>query len=648
MSDQKISEKAKQFIYKEKIRCSICYEVPIIKEITNTGGATFFITAECLNRHGVLLCAIEDFCSDKTQLSHIKCFNCNTVQGVVDSVASFFYFCKDCNRFFCPKCFRAHYKKFKNTHSISRIDKIDNICKEHDGPFNSFCVDCNMNLCPLCLQRIHFEHKTLTYSSIMPPANEINEILSKLDQQKAQLDIIYLNLDKFVKFVSDKVAEYKKNINTALKFNTLVYNSLQEKRINYQSIVNIKKVLDIDITDVSFIKDIKDEIDKVVHLISSKSTIKYLSADKTLQYSKTLDKDLLEVVKKTAETIKGRPLLLDNLIEENNKEKKEEVDDFTESELLKEIGKTNKIILKKEDIFGDIKKIYPIKNLDIYLMIIDNGIFVYDTFNNDLLNYIDINDELKYNEINSITYYYNNIDNILYLLVGTNQNKIKVYSLDVKSDFSHKLLQEISEINLIDIFCNKKNQLLVLDENGLCFYKFLDGKYNKNKYIENDENEKLKKLYETDNYLVFANDKQDKISFYDKNQLLFSLDVPTDEKTKIFEINKNYVCVTNGCKIRVIDMTAKNVCYCYEKINVNYFESIDVFNNKTILLSCDFFKNGKSKLVLFILEWDENNKIFKEKKNIDDLDCKLICKVEKQKAILYTIYGVNMIELNFN
>jgi hypothetical protein len=292
----------------------------------------------------------------------------------------------------------------------------------------------------------------------MPPANEINEILSKLDQQKAQLDIIYLNLDKFVKFVSDKVAEYKKNINTALKFNTLVYNSLQEKRINYQSIVNIKKVLDIDITDVSFIKDIKDEIDKVVHLISSKSTIKYLSADKTLQYSKTLDKDLLEVVKKTAETIKGRPLLLDNLIEENNKEKKEEVDDFSESELLKEIGKTNKIILKKEDIFGDIKKIYPIKELDIYLMIIDNGIFVYDILNNDLLNYIDINDELKYNEINSITYYYNNIDNLLYLLVGTNQNKIKVYSLILKFDFSHKLLQEFSKIILFNLFCIKKNK----------------------------------------------------------------------------------------------------------------------------------------------------------------------------------------------
>jgi len=647
MSDQKLSEKAKQFIYKEKIRCSRCYEVPIIKEITSTGGVTCFITAECLNRHGVLLCAIEDFCSDNTQLSHIKCFNCNAVQGVVDTAANFFYFCKDCNRFFCPKCFKAHYKKFQKTHSISRIDKIDNICKEHDGPFNSFCVDCNMNLCPLCLQRVHFEHKTHTFNSIMPPASEINEIKSKLEQQKAQLDIIYLNLDKFVKFVSDKVAEYKKSINTALKFNTLICNSLQEKRINYQSIVNIKKVIDIDITDVSFIKDIQDEIDKVVNLISSKSTIKYLSADQTLQHSKTLDKDLLEVVKKTTENIKGRPILLGNLMEEKYKEKKEDINDFSENELLKEIGKANKIILKKEDIFGDIQKIYPIMDLDIYLMIIDNAIFVYDAINNELLNYIDINDELKYNEINSITYYYNNIDNLLYLFVGTKQNKIKIYSLDAKNDFSHKLLQEISENNLIDIFCNKKNQLLVLIESGLCFYKYLDGKYNKHKNIENDEKEKLKKLYETDNYLVFVTDKQDKISFYDKNQLLFSLDVPTDEKTKIFEINKNYVCVTNGCKIRVIDMTSKNVCYCYEKINVNYVESVDIFNNKTILLSCDFFKNGNNKLALFILEWDETNKIFKEKKNIEDLDCKLICKVKEETAILYTKYGVNMIELNF-
>jgi len=644
--DQKLNEKAKQFIYKEKIRCSRCYEVPIIKEITSTGGATYFITAECLNRHGVLLCEIEDFCSDNTQLNHIKCFNCNAVQGVVNNYASFFYFCKDCNRFYCPKCFKNHYKKFQKTHSISRIDKIDNICKEHDGPFNSFCVDCNMNLCPLCLQRVHFEHKTYTYDSIMPPAGEIVDINSKLEQQRAQLDIIYINLDKFVKFVSDKVAEYKKKLNTALKFNTLICNSLQEKRINYQSIVNIKKVIDIDITDISFIKDIQKEIDKIVNLISSKSTIKYLSADKRIEGSKTLDKDLLEVVKKTAEDIKGRPTLLnDYLLEEKSKEKKDEIDEFSESGILKDITKTSKIILKKEDIFGDIKKIYPIKELGIYIMIIDNGIFVYDQLSNELLNYIDINIELKYNEINSITYYYNSNDNLLYLFVGTDQNKIKIYSLDISDDFSHKLLQEISEKNLIDMFCNKNNQLLVLNGNGLSIYKYVDGKYNQNKFIECDVNEKLNKLYETDNYIVFATDKQDKISFYDKNQLLFSIDVPTDEKTKIFEIDKNYVCVTNGCKIRVIDMIAQKVCYCYEKINVDYVETADIFNNKTILLSCDYFKNGKSQLVLFILEWDKNNKIFKEMRNINDLECKLICKIEEEYAILYTKYGINMVKL---
>lgn len=646
--DQKLNEKAKQFIYKEKIRCSRCYEVPIIKEITNTGGVTCFITAECLNRHGVLLCAIEDFCSDSTQLKNIKCFNCNVVQGIVDNTANFFYFCKDCNRFFCPKCFKSHYKKFKKTHHISRIDKIDNICKEHDGPFNSFCVDCNMNLCPLCLQRIHFEHKTQTYESIMPKENEMIEIQSKLDQQKWQLDIIFLNLDKFVKFVSDKVAEYKKNISTVLKFNTLICNSLQQKRINYQSIVNIKKVIDIDITDVSFIKEIQDEMDKIVDLIISKSSNKLLSSKNKLQTSKTLDKDLFEVVKKTAEDIKGRQtLFLDNLMEEKNKKKKEEeIDDFTGSELLKEIGKTNKIILKKEDIFGDIKKIYPINELDIYLMIIDNGIFIYDKFNNELLNYIDINDELQYNEINSITYYYNDKDNLLYLFVGTNQKKIKIYTLNENKDFNYILLQEIYKKNLIDIFCNKKNQLLVLDENGLSIYKYLDGKYNKNKYMENDENEKFNKLYETENYLVFIDDKQGKISFYDKNKLLFSINVPTDEKTKIFEINNNFVGVTNGCKIRVIDMTEKKVCYCYEKANVNYVESVDIFKNKTILLSCDIVKDGENKLVLFILEWDGTNKVFKEKKSIDDLDCKLICKVEEENAILYSKYGVNMIELN--
>ena len=71
------------------------------------------------------------------------------------------------------------------------------------------------------------------------------------------------------------------------------------------------------------------------------------------------------------------------------------------------IGKTNKNILNAKDIIGVIKKIYSLDFLDIYFLIIDNGIFIYEQDTNNIINYIDINDGFEYNEINKITYYYN-------------------------------------------------------------------------------------------------------------------------------------------------------------------------------------------------------------------------------------------------
>jgi len=152
------SAKSKNKIYQNKIRCSVCYEVPIIQEILETKGVNCFITAECLNHHKVNLCPIKEFCSDKTKLDNIKCTDCNAMQGIVESEDKFFSFCKECNKFCCPKCFKLHYQKFKKTHHISSVDKIDNICKKHQGPFIAFCGKCNINLCPLCLQREHFDH----------------------------------------------------------------------------------------------------------------------------------------------------------------------------------------------------------------------------------------------------------------------------------------------------------------------------------------------------------------------------------------------------------------------------------------------------------------------------------------------------------
>lgn len=139
-------------------------------------------------------------------------------------------------------------------------------------------------------------------------------------------------------------------------------------------------------------------------MIKSKSSYKSLSIDKETS-SQNLGKELIQTVKDTLGN-SSKSLPINEFLENKNKEK-EEINEFIDNKLLQKIGKTNKNILNAKDIFGVIKKIYSLELLDIYLLIIDNDILIYEQDTNNIINYIDINDGFEYNEINKITYYYN-------------------------------------------------------------------------------------------------------------------------------------------------------------------------------------------------------------------------------------------------
>ena len=644
----KYDDKTKVAIFRRKIRCNMCYEIPIIKEILQTDGSCL-ITAECLNRHGVFFCPIEDFCSDKTQLDNIKCNNCNKIQNVVDAYSKLFYFCKNCNKFICPSCFKTHNSKFKKTHQIHRIDSLDYTCKEHNGPYTAYCEKCNLNLCPLCLQRVHFNHEGVRYfEKVKPNEGEYAEEKSKLSNQKELVDSICENLDKFLKLVNDKVGGYKNNLKNLLKFNYQVFNCFKEDTINYQSIVNFKKILDINIDDVGFIKEIQDELDKLIKLIGSKSSNKNLPPPKLISTPK-LDKELLETVLKANETTKGQTMTANEMLEFQKNREKEEFDDFSDNELLEKFSFKNKKLLKKEEIIGEVEKIYSIEEFGSYAMIIDNGLFLYDRKTYDLLSYIDINkDSIEIKKINMFTYYYNNKKNILYLFIVSNDNKINIYTIDENDDYNHKLIQEIEIKDLFGLYCNANEELLILDKNGISIYTNKDDKFTKEKDIENKDNDNLQKLYETKNFLLFSIEGKNTILFYDKIKFekIFSVDgIENDENRKIFEISDNYLCISFKNRIKMVNIQEKKVCYSYENINTDHVECVEAFGNKKILLSCSLSEKEENKLIFTIIEWDEMNKVFLEKEKLEDLDCKIICKIDNQKAITYTKYGVNLIEV---
>ena len=287
--------------------------------------------------------------------------------------------------------------------------------------------------------------------------------------------------------------------------------------MNYQSILNFQKTIEIDISDISFIKDIEEESNKFVQMIKSKTSNKIPFKEKQAP-TQNVDKELLQTVRTTL-GVNSRISIIDEIIENNKSKEKEEINEFENNELLEEIGKTNKKILNKKDIIGIIKKIYSIEDIKIYILIIDNGIFIYDQETNEIINYIEINEGFEYNEIDKFAYYYNKKEKLIYLFLGTKTNKIKIYTINENEDFDYKLIQELNIEDVINVSCTKNGELLILDKNGISIYKNNDNNFGKEKEIEKKDNEELKYFYETENYLIFTFKEKDEIIFYDKNNL---------------------------------------------------------------------------------------------------------------------------------
>lgn len=641
MKEKHSEEKKIKSIFKKKIRCQICHEIPILKEVLISNGTNCFITSECLNHHGLFLCPINDFCNAKSQLYQIECNDCKAVQNVVKNHSQVFIYCKECNKFLCPNCSNKHSNKFLKTHHILSLYELDYKCQEHLGHFYFFCVDCNKNLCPLCYQREHFKHNQIIhFDKIIPKEKDYLEIKSKLEVQKAQIDIITQYLKNLVKLIQNKIDEYINNLKLAFELNSQIFNCYKKDKLNYQSILNLKKIIEIDISDISFIKDIEEELNKFVQIIKFKSSDKFFFNEKHTKY-KNVDEELLKTVRTTIGS-NSKEFAIDEFLESNKSKYGQKINEFEDNELLEEIGKTNKKILNKKDIIGIIKKIYTIEELKIYILIIDNGIFIYDRETNEILNYIEINERFEYNEIDKYTYYYNKKEKLIYLFLGTKTNIIKIYAINGNDDFCYKLNQELNIEDMINISCTKKGELLILDKKGISIYINNDNNFGKEKEIEN--NKEIKCFYETENYLIFTIKEKDEIIFYDKNNIekISIVNITTNDKSKIFELSKKLICVSFKNKITVINMEEKKECHCYEKNYINYLETAEVINIKDILIS---YANKDSQLILSILEWDDNKKILKQKASIENLECKMISKISQIQAIFYTKYGLNLLEL---
>ena len=629
-----LDKQTKDLIYTQKTRCNMCHEIPIIKELTLNEGAFYFISAECLHKHGVYFCTLEDFCKEQNQFEKLKCQLCNNTQGNIKSKKEIFQFCKEC-KFLCPTCIATKHKKFKKKHPLMEIQYLDFTCFEHQKNYIGFCEQCNINICQQC-ESSHKNHNNKHYfKDEMPAPQKIKEAKEKVHKQKESIEQINNSLNTFVKFVNEKTKEYLTNINSDLKLNFQILNCMEPQYINYQCLKNFDKILDIDFSDISWVDVINNQLNVFIKLIKDSSSQNKNNPESKEKTSTILDKELMDKFQKSVSAEKQKTI--------DAVENKTIFDDFSECELLKEIGKKNKNIFKNDEIFGNLKDIYIMSKCKTYLMLIDNGIFLYDQENNNLLCYLDVNDGLEYDEVKSVLYSFDNKSRIINLYVGTDK-KIKIYKIEEKEEYKYELINEL-KVDKFKNFCLNDNlDLFVLLEDGYSIFKF-----KKKKYEQEIEHINIKKekniLFTLKNYALICKKEKEEIIFRDKNKnfepSFIMNNIKTNEQSKIIELNENLICLSNENLLQIIDIEKKIITYTHNVELINKIISFDLINNKELLVS----GNVDDKYFVFILEFNESYSKISDKKKVENLRCDIVRKISSDLIILYTNYGINILEL---
>lgn len=630
-----LDKQTKDLLYTKKTRCNLCHEIPIIKELTHSGGLSYFISAECLNKHGVFFCTLEDFCKDANQFEKLKCNFCNKPQGIIQSKSELFQYCKECKcKFMCPACVASKHKKFKKKHPLMEIQNLDFICYDHQKNYIGFCEQCNINICQQCEPNHKNHNNKHYYKNDMPKSQKIQEVKEKVNKQKKSIDEINKVLNEIIK----SAQEYLNNLNQDLKLNLQILNCLDTQHLNYQCLKNFDKILDIDFSDISWVDDVNKKLNDFIRIIKdNKSDIINTPEPKT-QTSSILDKELMDKFQKSMTADKRKVE-----IEELENQNQNKYDGFSECELLKEIGEKNKNLFKNDDIFGDIKDIYIMPKSKTYLMLIDNGVFLYEQSTNNLLCYIDINDNLEYNEVKSILYSYDNKSNIIYLYIGTNK-KIKIYKIDENEEYKYNLITELKADKFKNFCLNDNLDLFVLLENGYNIFKFKKNMYELDIEHINLKIEK-KLLFSVKNYALIYNQEKGELSFIDKNKSFESSfvmnNIKVNDQSKILEINEKLICLSNENILQIIDIEKKNINYIHKLDAIKNIMSFDLINNKQLLVS----GNIDGKYFVLILEFNESYSKISDKKKVQNLKCDIIRKINSGLIILFTIYGVNILEI---
>ena len=114
-----------------------------------------------------------------------------------------------------------------------------------------------------------------------------------------------------------------------------------------------------------------------------------------------------------------------------------------------------------------------------------------------------------------------------------------------------------------------------------------------------------------------------------------------NEQSKIIELNEKLICISNENILQIIDIENKNINYTHNFSKINKIMSFDLINSKNLLVSGSM----NEKYFVFTIEFDEAYSKASDKKMVENLRCDIVRKISSNLIILYTNYGINILEI---
>ena len=236
-----VIEKEKIILAKEII-CPICKDNIFI----NFHNYKINLT-KCKNNHTINNILIKDFKdTQKVDISKIKCDACKK-SNKSETYNNEFYSCLKCRINLCPICKYTH----DNNHNIINYDYKNYICDVHYDNYIKYCKECNKNICLKCSKK-HQNHNNIFYGDILPNENmkdELKEFKNYITKLNNDIQII-------IKILNNVIT----NLDIYYNIYNDIINHYNEKKLNYQTLMNIDEFINYKNKVIKDIANILNEI----------------------------------------------------------------------------------------------------------------------------------------------------------------------------------------------------------------------------------------------------------------------------------------------------------------------------------------------------------------------------------------------------